>query len=167
MEQKTLLKRSSKGLQVQVLTLGIMALVLSLLATWLLGVLFSVTPFQGTLLKIAVWIVLVGGWAITSIKMWTDWSVKRYEIAQDAFIVHAKAGRWGRSQTIYRYESIISLRMTQGFLGKRYGYGDVHIKIPKLDDDVVMNDIDHPLEQLAEVQRRIGERQTNPATLIT
>lgn len=167
MEQKTLLKRSSKGLKVQIISLGVAALLLALLATWLLSVVFSITPFQGTTLKIITWVVFIGGWAITATRMWMDWNVKRYEIAQDAFIVHAKAGRWGTSQTIYRYESIISLRMTQGFLGKRYGYGDVHIKIPKLDDEVVMNDIDHPLEQLNEVQRRIGERQTNPATLIT
>ncbi len=167
MEEKTILKRSSKGLKAQVIALGVASLLLAILTTWLTGLLFSWTPNQGRTLITLIWIFFIGGWGFTALKLWMDWNVKRYEIAKDAFIVHAKAGRWGASQTIYRYESIISLKMTQGFLGKRYGYGDVHITIPKLDGEVIMNDIDHPLEQLQEVQKRIGERTTGQDTLIT
>ena len=167
MEEKTLLKRSSKGLKAQVIALGIAALLLAILTTLLTSILFSWTPNQGRILITIIWIFFIGGWGFTALKLWMDWNVKRYEIAKDAFIVHAKAGRWGTSQTIYRYESIISLKMTQGFLGKRYGFGDVHIAIPKLEGEVVMNDIDHPLEQLQEVQKRIGERTTGQDTLIT
>ncbi len=167
MEEKTLLKRSSKGLKVQIIALGVAALLLAIITTWLTSILFSWTPNQGRLLITLIWIFFIGGWSFTALKLWMDWNVKRYEIAKDAFIVHAKAGKWGSSQTIYRYESIISLKMTQGILGKRYGFGDVHITIPKLDGEVVMNDIDHPLEQLKEVQRRIGERSSGSGTLIT
>jgi len=167
MEEKTLLKRISKGLKAQVIALAVMALLLALLTTWLTGILFSWTPNQGRVLKILIWVFFIGGWGFSSLKLWFDWNVKRYEIAKDALIIHAKAGRWGTSQTIYRYESIISLKMTQGFLGKQFGYGDVHITIPKLEGDVIMNDIERPLEQLQEVQKRIGERQTGNDTLIT
>jgi membrane protein YdbS with pleckstrin-like domain len=166
MEDKVLLKRSPKGLQSQIVLTGIAAVVIALLATWLIGKLFGWTPNEGTWLKSATWILLLLTWAFMSVKLWFAWNIKRYEIAKDALIVHAKAGKLGTSQTIYRYESIISLRMTQGFLGKRFGYGDVRISIPKLDNEVVMNDIENPVEQLAEVQKRMGERSGGTHSLI-
>ena len=167
MEQTTILKRSPKGLQVQVITLGVAALLLALFGTWASAKLFGWAPNQGFGLKVFIWIVLLAGWGITSIKLWFDWNVKRYEIAKDALIIHAKAGNWGTSKSIYRYESIISLKMTQGVMGKRFGYGDVHISIPKIEHDVVMNDIDHPVDQLSELQNRIRERSIGSDTLIT
>lgn len=167
MEEKVLLKRSSKGLQAQIISSAIAAVLIALLATWLIGKLFGWTPNEGTGLKVLTWVVLVGAWAVMSLKLWFAWNIKRYEIAKDALIVHAKAGKFGTSQTVYRYESIISIRMTQGFLGKRFGYGDVRLTIPKLDGEVVMNDIENPLVQLAEVQKRIGEKTTAHSSLVT
>jgi membrane protein YdbS with pleckstrin-like domain len=166
MEDKILLKRSSKGLQAQIIATGIAAVLIALLATWLISKLFGWTPNEGSFLKALTWIILIGAWAVMSLKLWFEWNIKRYEIAKDALIVHAKAGKFGTSQTVYRYESIISIRMTQGFLGKRFGYGDVRLTIPKLDGEVVMNDIENPVEQLAEVQKRMGERSGGTHSLI-
>ncbi len=166
MEDKVLLKRSPKGLQAQIIMSGVATLLIALLATWLIAKLFGWTPNEGTFLKTITWVFLVGAWAITSLRLWATWRIKRYEIAKDALVVHAKAGKFGTSQTVYRYESIISLRTTQGFLGKRFGYGDVRISIPKLENEVVMNDIENPVEQLAEVQKRMGERSGGTHSLI-
>jgi hypothetical protein len=167
MEEKVLIKRSSKGLQAQLILSGIATILIALLATWLITKLFGWTPNEGTFLKTLTWVFLLGAWVITALRLWSTWRIKRYEVAKDALIVHAKAGKWGSSQTIYRYESIISLRMTQGFLGKRFGYGDVRLTIPKLDGEVVMNDIEDPLVQLEEVQKRIGEKTTAHSSLVT
>lgn len=167
MEEKVLLKRSSKGLQAQVIISGVATLLIALLATWLIAKLFGWTPNEGGILKTLTWVILIGAWAFSSLKLWSDWRIKRYEIAKDALVVHAKAGKWGSSQTIYRYESIISIRMTQGFLGKRFGYGDVRLTIPKLDGEVIMNDIEDPLTQLEEVQKRIGEKTSAHSSLVT
>jgi hypothetical protein len=167
MEQKAVLKRSPKGLQAQIITSGILALLLALVSNWVLDKLFGWTPNEGGIIKTIALVVIIGGWAITSLKLWLDWKVKLYEITKDALIVHAKAGKWGSSQTIYRYESIISIRMSQGFWGKRYNFGDVFITIPKIDKEVVMNDIQDPLEQLTEVQQRMNERGAGAQALVT
>jgi hypothetical protein len=167
MEDKVLIKRSSKGLKAQIIISGVATILIALAATWLIAKLFGWTPNEGTILKTLTWVFLVGAWIVTSLRLWASWRIKRYEVAKDALIVHAKAGKWGSSQTIYRYESIISLRMTQGFLGKRFGYGDVRLTIPKLDGEVVMNDIEDPLVQLEEVQKRIGEKTTAHSNLVT
>lgn len=105
-------------------------------------------------------------WLVGAGKLWLDWHAKRYEIGKDTLIIHSKAGKFGKSQAVYRYESIISVRMTQGLLGKKFGYGDVWLTIPKLDKEVVMNDIDHPSEQLAEIQGRLAARAVSTDALL-
>ena len=166
MDEPILIKRSPKGLQVQVITVTIVAVVSAVLVTVLLAKLFAMTPMDGLLTKFLTWMVFIIIWAIGVGKLWFDWQIKRYEIGKDALIIHAKAGKFGKSQAIYRYESIISIRMTQGLLGKHYGYGDVLLTIPKLDKEVVMSDIDHPSEQLAEVQQRLAARTVSADALV-
>ena len=166
MEQPTLIRRSAKGLQVKIVAIGIVAFLSALLASWLLTKLFAMSSSDGLFTKLLVWLLFIGAWALGAAKLWFNWQVKRYEIGKDALIVHSKAGKFGKSQAIYRYESIISMRMTQGLLGKRFGYGDVLLSIPKLDKEVVMSDIDHPAEQLAEVQQRLAERSISHDALV-
>lgn len=78
--------------------------------------------------------------------------IKRYEIATDTLIVHGKMGTFGSTQAVYLYESIISIRMTQGFLGKKFDYGDIRITMPKIEGELAMNDIDHPAKQMREIR---------------
>lgn len=163
MDEKYLLKRSSKGLWIQILSGGLLAFLGGLVATWALNGIFSWTPNQGRIVVGVTWVIFFAVWAVTSLKLWLDWNIKRYEIAEDALIIHAKAGSFGTAQTIYRYESIISIRMTQGFFGKRFGYGDVYISIPKIDYPIVMNDIIDPMNQIIQIKQRMGEHN-NGAT---
>lgn len=165
--QRILLKRSKFSVNIQIIVSGILAILLVIVAIYLLGVLFGWTPNEGRIVKAVVSMVIIVGWIVSSLKLWLNWNSKKYEITKDAFIVHGKSGKWGSSQAIYRYESIISIKMTQGFWGKKYNYGDVHLNIPKLDKELVMYDIERPIEQLQEVQKRINERSNNSATLVT
>lgn len=167
MEQPVLIRRSPKGLWAQITTIGVLALLLFIFISWLISLLFGWTASQGAGLKSLTFIFFLGAWLVTSFKLWGDWKIKRYEITPDSIIVHAKAGQWGSAQTIYRYESIISVKMTQGFWGKKFNFGDVRLTIPKLDGDVVMNDIENPIEQLSELQKRMGERSAGTHNLIT
>lgn len=161
MEERVLLKRSPRGLEAQIGISAVVTLVICIFAVWLFGKLFHWTESGGWRLQALTCVVLLFIWAGASLKLWYDWKIKRYEIGRDALIVHAKAGKLGTSQTIYRYESIISIRMTQGFLGKQFGYGDIRVTIPKIEQEVVLNDIEHPIEQLEGIQRRMGGRIDN------
>lgn len=161
-----MIKRSSKGLQIHIALISLAAIGFGLLASWLTSIVFRPVESNGSLTILIIWLLFVIGWGLGAAKLWLDWRKKYYEIAEDALIVHHKMGWFGSTQTVYRYESIISIRMTQGYFGKQFGYGDVHLSIPKLEHDVVMNDIEHPLEQLAEVQRRIGQRSSDTHSLV-
>lgn len=162
------LKRNSLGLQIQIALTALLLIILGLFVTWLASKLFSWTSSGGARIEAIIWIVLAIAWIVGSLKKWFDWRVKRYEIGDDTIIVHAKAGAFGSAQTVYRYESVISIRMTQGFLGKQFNYGDIRLTIPKLDRELVMNDIEDPAGQLREIRRRMDERAraANSAALI-
>lgn len=164
MEEKVLIKRSPYGLYVQIVLIGVFALFIGLLATWLFRMLLGWTEGGGARLIAWTWLLFLIVGAIASLKLWFDWRVKRYEVGPEMLIVHAKAGRFGSRSTVYRYESIISLSMAQGMLGKMFGYGDIHLTIPKLDTPVVMNDIEEPEKQLAEIQKRLTDSRDHGST---
>jgi membrane protein YdbS with pleckstrin-like domain len=165
--QKEVLKRSQKGLKAQIISIAVVAVILLIFSAFIFSKLFGWTPAEGKIAISLSWILIIGGWVVATVRLWLNWNNKKYEITEDAFIVHGKAGNFGKSQAIYRYESILSVKMTQGFLGKKYNYGDVRLTIPKLDKDVIMNDIENPMEQLAMVQKRINDKSKSNQSLIT
>jgi hypothetical protein len=102
MEQRQLIKRSKQGLIAQLATTGILALLILLFGTWFFSTVFGWTPTNGKLSIIALWVFIVGGWTITSLKLWLSWRAQFYEIGPESLIVHVKAGMLGTAQTIYR-----------------------------------------------------------------
>ncbi|MBP9820846.1 PH domain-containing protein [Candidatus Saccharibacteria bacterium] len=163
MEAK-LLHRSRSGLESKIISTGVIALILGLAATIVISIMFSWTKNQGWFLIAGTWLILFFGWGYTAIRSKIRWDRVRYEITPESIIIYEKAGKLGGSKTVYRYESIISVRMTQDYLGKRYGFGDVHIVIPKLDKELVLKDIDRPDQQLNSLQANIEARGSTAAT---
>ena len=145
-------------MQVQMLLSAVVAIIIGLIASWFFEILLGWTTGGGALAEKFTWAAIALLWIVSSLKLWFDWKAKRYEISPDALIVHAKAGGFGTAQTLYRYESIVSVRMTQGFLGKQFGYGDIRVTIANIDHEIVMNDIENPVGQLRDLQRRMTER---------
>jgi hypothetical protein len=160
------IQRSSQGLVAQVLTTGVLALLILIFGTLFFSAVFGWTPTEGKLSILLLWIFIVGGWSIAALKLWFSWRAQFYEIGTESLIVHVKAGMWGTAQTIYRYESFISIRMVQGYWGKRFGFGDVYITIPKMENDVVLRDVVDPAGQLSGIQARMAERASASSSLI-
>ncbi len=146
---------------------GVVTVLIATLATLLLALLFSRTPWNGLGFKLAIWGVLIFVWAVTSLVIWFTWHKKYYEITKDAIIVYSGSTfKFGTTQTIYRYESIISIRLNQNFLGRQYGYGDILLTIPKIEGEVAMKDIKHPQQQLLDIQTYMRGR-SDATSLIT
>ena len=159
-----LLHRSRAGLESKIISAGVVALILGIAATIVISVMFSWTKYQGWFLIAGSWLILFFGWGYTAIRSKIRWDRVRYEITPESIIIYEKAGKLGGSKTVYRYESIISVRMTQDYLGKRYGFGDVHIVIPKLDKELILKDIEQPDKQLNSLQANIEARGSTAAT---
>lgn len=164
MQEVKLLRRSRAGLETKVIATGIVALILGLVATIAFYILFSWTRFSGWYLIYGTWLILFIGWGSASIRAKLKWDKIRYEISPESIIKYEKAGKMGGSKAVYRYESIISVRMTQDYFGKRNGYGNVHILIPKLDKELILKDIDRSEQQLRSLQANIEARGSTAAT---
>lgn len=156
----TPIKRSPIGLQAQIIVGLLLVGTIGVLASWLFLTILDWTPNDGKLLVIITWAVLLLGWVGGSVFLWFDWRFKRYEIAKDALIVHARLGIWGSTQTLHRYDMIFKVHMVQGFLGRRFGYGDVQLSIPLVEHPIVLNDVEDPMHQMAQIQKRLGEHSS-------
>lgn len=157
-EELAPIKRSPRGLQAQLALSAVTLMIIGLIITAILGRIFSWTTGGGATLIGICWLVLLLAWVVGACKLWFDWKARHYEIGEDTLVFHAKAGGWGSAETVYRYESIISVRMTQGFLGKQFGYGNLHITIPDLKEELVMRDVEDPKRQMRDLRARIEER---------
>lgn len=160
------IKRSPQGLRATIVSTGVVALVLAVLCSWLIGILLNSAPSIELLFKVLIWLGFLVVWAGQSAYLWHQWDKMRYDIGPEAITINNKTGLFGQTSTIYRYESIISAKMTQGYLGKKYGYGNVYLRIPKLEYDVVLKDIDNPEALLAKVQERVNKKGTQSHSLI-
>lgn len=95
------------------------------------------------------------------------WDKVKYKLTHDSILIVSANGLTGVSRQVFLYESIISAHMTQGYLGKKYGYGDIVLVIPKLDGEVKLKDLSVPKTQLEELQSQLKHRVTRRQTLVT
>lgn len=160
------LQKSNIGVRTHIILTAFFALIFGIFGAWAFSRLFGWTPSQGRVASTIAWILLAGGWAIASVFMWLDWKSRSYHVGENGITVNDGIGRFGASKEIFRYESIISLRSTQGFWGKRFNYGDIRIAIPKLDKEVVLKGILNPSDVLSKIQSQINERGANTHALI-
>lgn len=163
---RTLIRRSEAGLKSQLFTTGAIALVLAIIGTVLLRLFFKNTPNGGWLLVFITWILFIIAWGMQAFKAWSGWKAIRYEIGEEALVIHAGAGMFGSVQNLYRYESIISIRMVQGYWGKKFGFGDIYLTIPKIDNEVILRDIENPQQQILDLQTSIAKRGGGTQSLI-
>lgn len=161
MEQGLPIVRSSEGLRAKIISLGILALVISISLTFIILLLFRLVDNTGIAIVVFTWVILTGAWGLGSLKIWEDWSTEHYELTPDSIIIHKKENNEDISQSIYRYESVISLRLIQSKKGKKHNFGDVYLTIPKISKELVLKDIVDPLDQLAVLKKHIDSRQGN------
>lgn len=158
--------RSPKGLQSIILSSGIFALIVILVCFWLLNTLFSWAPNTESLLKLLTVLFLGGTWIVYSTYLALNWSNLQYQIGPDSIIVQKKQGLSGITKTLYRYESIVKVTMRQGHFAKKNNYGDIVMAMPKVEEDIVLKDIDNPLEQLSLIQKKISKHGRDSGHLI-
>ncbi len=160
------LVRSQERLKVLIIASGVAAIVTALVFSWLLSAALSWAPRTEHFLRLVGWLGMGTVWVVQSVLSWMVWRSTTYKITPEAITVQAKSGLLGSAKTMYRYESILSVSVDQSFWGKRRGYGCIKLNVPKLDNDIVLKDVDHPSAQLAELQSRINSRGGSGHALI-
>lgn len=164
--QPILLKRSDTGLKMIIISTGIAALVLAFICT-VITLIVVQSNTATMLLLLIVWIGLAVAWLGQAVYLWVTWRTEAYQLNEKSIIVQKKRGILGSEQSIYRYESILSVNLRQSYLGKKYHYGDITIEMPKAPEPVVLRHVDHPSEQLKELQGRVSARGASTHNLVT
>lgn len=135
-----------------------------LTASVLLVMIFRLTSLSGVVTQLLMWALLLMTLGLAVVYTKKAWHKEYYEVTDDAVIVHLNSAfKANTSQTIYRYDSIVSIRLTQGVMGRQYGYGNIYLTIPKIDNEVVLKDIKQPVKQLSDIR----EHMQKPTSLKT
>jgi uncharacterized membrane protein YdbT with pleckstrin-like domain len=161
------LKKSSKAIQFSILGSLLVVVVLCLLAMTILAIFLSWAPNVERFMILVTWVVLLAGWLFSSIVQLINWQARAYEVDAESIRLTKSIGLFKSTKVVYRYESIISVRMDQGFWGKRFGYGNIYFAIPKLEKEEVLRGIENPIVQLEELQARLHKRGADTQALIS
>ncbi len=113
-------------------------------------------PSRAAMTIIALtWVGLPLLWAITSIVMRKKWHKTSYIIGDNHLTVRKDGFMSGVSQQMYRYDTMISLKVEQSFWGRRSGYGTLRITLPRIEDEVALSYVPDPANFAALVKDHI------------
>lgn len=111
------------------------------------------------------WVGLPLLWAIASIVMTKKWHKTSYILGDTHLTIQKNAFLGGKSQRMYRYDTMTSLHAEQSFWGKRHGYGTLHITISRRDNEVVLPYVPNPDAFAALVKDRITTHRSTMDTV--
>ncbi len=145
MPQKIELKRCTKALDDHLMFFGIGFVLLGSVSVALLLI-----PFDLYSNHFVFWAVIMIAFAICIYFLFMKilqqmWLNTHYNIIDDALVV-TNSGLFGVHDDIYKFDGFAELSIRQGFIGKRRGYGNVVLKIPKLEKELTLTDINKPEE---------------------
>ncbi|MBX4201676.1 hypothetical protein KW803_02155 [Candidatus Saccharibacteria bacterium] len=167
MEDAKELARSQQAFRIETYWIIGVAAGTALLAAGLMRFVHSLTIgtylFSGLL---AFVVVMITAWIAVCIrdKRWND---TKYVLGRDALLIKQPNGFTGTTQDIYLYESILSVSFHQGYSGRKYGYGDIEIVIPKLKTSLVLRNVVEPSEQLPILKAHMKGKAGRPRALVT
>jgi hypothetical protein len=166
MEAKEL-KRSRRAFQLETRLIWGCALLTAILAAIIMRLIINMAI--GTYLLSGVFtfvIVMFFAWAAIQTRS-NKWHKTKYLLGQDSIIVTQPNGMFGVTQDVYLYESILSISFQQDYFGKKYGYGDIDISIPKLGKTLVLKSVVEPSKQLPHLKAQIQQKADRPRALVT
>lgn len=156
-----------RALQLSIAGLFGVVVFVGTLSSILLSIMLTWAPNVERFMIITTWLVLVGLWAIQSLILLNNWKAKSYEVDTESIRLTKPVGLFKNTKIVYRYESIILVRMTQGFWGKKFGYGNVYFAIPKLEKEESLKGIENPAQQLDTIQKRLHHKGADTQVLIS
>lgn len=144
-----------------------MAVLVGLLAALIFGGLFKIVVggYNGSRIITFLLVMVLTG--IASMIFYGKWQANHYLLRAEGIVVTWGFGDFSRKQKLYLYESIISVSINQNYFGKKYGYGDIHVTIPKLDRKLILRDITEPTKQLRLFEQQIESKSGAHKTLVT
>lgn len=162
------MQRSEKAFRLETRMILIGAVITSLLAAIMVRIFmrlaFDVYLLSGILTFVGVMFV---AWIAVLIRS-KKWDGTHFMLGPDALIITRLRGLMGmKTQDVYLYESIISARVQQSYMGQKYGYGDIELTIPKLERTLILREVDDPDQQILLLKAHMENKGNRSRELVT
>lgn len=147
------LKRCPEAFKLQAYSIMVVGFFVALLTAILFGsiVNFVVGAYDGS--RILTFLIVM---AITSVAVtlaYYKWRDDKYVLTEEGILISSSLSPTKKKRKIYLYESIISVSCNQNYFGTKFNYGEIHVTIPKLEDKLILKDVENPEEQLLLMQK--------------
>jgi uncharacterized membrane protein YdbT with pleckstrin-like domain len=164
--EPTELKRNPDAFKIQAYFILVAAFFVGLLAAFIFGrmVHFMVGSYNGSRILALLTVLLVA--CISILLSYSKWRNEEYVLTDEGIIISTSLTITKRKKKLYLYESIISASFSQSYLGSKFGYGEIHITMPKLGEKLIMKDVASPELQLNKLQKFISQK-TGKNNLVT
>lgn len=163
MESKIELLRNPEALKLRITLFTITFIVLAIISIWILTIPFRLGDNRFLAGTIAIMILAVLGLMLSIATIKKKWSSVRYYITDSAIIV--SYGNSSYTENVYRFDSILSATISQSPKAKKVGYGDIILRGPHLEKEIVLQDINQPAMLVENIHQKLAHNSTNPTTL--
>lgn len=142
-------------------------ILLCILVTCLLLIVFPLDSKIEGIMIISLWVFLPIFWIIGALILWQQKRDTSYTLTDKSLIILDGTIFGGNRETIYRYDSMLSVESRQGPIGKHYAYGTIYINVPRLDHRLVLRGIPNPHDLARNVKTHVNELSSGSKALIT
>lgn len=162
------MQRSEKSFRMQTRLILIGAIITALLAAVMVRI-FMRLAFEMYLLSgvVTFMVVMLVAWVAILIRS-KKWDATHFVLGEDALLITRMRGLMGMTtQDVYLYESIISARVQQTYMGQKHGYGDIELTIPKLERQVILREVENPDQQILLLKAHMENKGNRSRELVT
>ena len=161
------LPKSVMAFKVRLTFIAVVSIIVAILAALVFGALFKLAlgGYNGTRALTFLAVLFLAG--VAAMIYYGRWQANTYELRSEGIVVNTGFGNFSRKQKLYLYESIISVSFNQDYFGKKYGYGNVHVTIPKLEQKLILEDIERPDQTMPALKMHIKDRDGASKVLVT
>lgn len=147
------LKRCPEAFKLQAYFILVVAFFVALFTAILFGTIvhFVIGAYDGS--RILTFLIVMAIAGVSILLAYYKWRDDRYVLTEEGILISSSLSPTKKKRKIYLYESIISLSCNQNYFGTKFNYGEIHVTIPKLEDKLILKDVENPEEQLLLLQK--------------
>lgn len=112
-------------------------------------------------LLISIWVTLPLFWAIGSAALLNRERKTKYTLGTQTLIVRKGSLLGSSTESMYRYDSMLSVESRQTRLGNKYNYGTIFITVPRLENAVQLKGIQNPHDYAKKIKEAVYTTSSN------
>lgn len=152
---------SKARLLIQIALGGILVLTALVIVSLFFKRFVTVAPDMQAFLVMSMWIILPVFWAGGSLYLYKSWPKATYILSENALIIQKKSMFGGKSEQLYRYESITTIDCRQNFLTPD---GTLTLTLSQL-DPVTLYAVADPEAQARKIKDTIASKYPRVKTI--